>query len=132
MNTIEEESKKVARNFYEGFNTRDLQTVFDKYVSENLVNHMTMDREGWLRFDQGVMAAISDLKVTVVEQVAEGNKVVTHWLYVGKHTEKLFNRPATGNPIKLEAVSIDTIKDGKIAEHKVFADFTQFMQQFER
>ena len=73
-----------------------------------------------------------DLKMTVLEQAAEDNKVFTRWVYEGTHTgEPFMGKPATGNSIRLEAVTIDVIRDGKIAEHDTIGDFTQFMQQFE-
>jgi predicted ester cyclase len=38
--------------------------------------------------------------------------------------------PATGNATRLEVISIDVIKNGKIVEHNSIGDFTGFMQQF--
>jgi predicted ester cyclase len=134
MSTTAENSKLVARNLYEGYNTHDLKTVFDKYVSVDLINHAmggALSRQNWLDYDIAVLAAVPDLKATVLDQVAEENKVVTHWVFEGTHTENLFDKPATGNPVRLEAVTIDTIKDGKVAEHNIVADVSTFMQSFE-
>ena len=134
MSTTAENSKQVARNLYEGYSTHDLKTVFDKYVSVDLVNHAmggALSRQNWLDYDTAVLAAVPDLKATVLDQVAEENKVVTHWVFEGTHTENLFDKPATGNPVRLEAVTIDIIKDGKVAEHNIVADISTLMQAFE-
>ena len=133
--SAEENSKTIARSLYEGYNTHDLQSVFDKYVSDNLVNRAmggALTRQMWLDYDKAVLAAVPDLKATVLEQVAEGNKVVTHWVFEGTHTNNLFDKPATGNKVRLEATTIDIIKDGKVAEHNIVGDISQFMQQFEK
>lgn len=128
-----ENSKQIVRNFYEGFSTHDLPGVFEEYISDNLVNHAmdgSFDKYKWLGYEQAALAAVPDLKVTVLDQVAEGNKVMTQWTYEGTHTGNFFDKPATGNTIRLEAMSVDIVEDGKIVEHTSIADFTQFMQQF--
>ena len=135
MKTTEENSKLVARSLYEGYNTHKLDEVFSKYVSENLVNRAmggALSRQNWLDYDKGVLVAVPDLKATVFDQVAERNKVFTHWAFEGTHTQNLFDKPASGNKVRLEAITIDLIKDGKIAEHNIEADISQFLQQFER
>jgi predicted ester cyclase len=134
MSTTAETSKQVARSLYEGYNTHDLNTVFNKYVSQDLVNHAmggALSRESWLQYDIAVLAAVPDLKATVLDQVAEENKVFTHWIFAGTHTSNLFDKPATGNQVRLEAVTIDIIKDGKVVEHNIIADVSTFMQSFE-
>ena len=134
MSMTAETSKQVARNLYEGYNTHDLQTVFDNYVSENLFNHAmggALSRQAWLGYDMAVLVAVPNLKATVLDQVAEENKVMTHWVFEGTHTAPLFDKPATGNPVRLEAVTIDIIRDGKVAEHNIIADVSTFMQAFE-
>ena len=50
MSTIAETSKTVARNLYEGYSTHDLETVFNHYVSESLINHAmggALSRQAW-------------------------------------------------------------------------------------
>ena len=99
----------------------------------DLVNHTMgggFDREKWLNFDKAFLAACPDFKLTVKEQFAEGNRVVTHWVCNGTHTSDFFGMAASGNVIQLAGISIDGIENGKIKEHFAMADFTQFMQQF--
>ena len=134
MDTTAEDSKAVARAFYEGYNTHDLKKLFDTYLSNELVNHAlggALGVEAWLQYDEAAIAAMPDLKMTVLEQAAEGNKVFTRWVYEGTHTASFFDKPATGNTARLEAVTIDVVRDGKIVEHNAIGDFSQFMQQFE-
>ena len=134
MSTVAENSKQVAFNFYEGYSTDNLSTVFDKYISKDLVNHAmggALSRQGWLDYDTAMLAAVPDLKATVLKQVAEENKVATHWVFEGTHTADFMGKPATGNGVRLEAVTIDVIKDGQIVEHDIVGDISQFMQSFE-
>jgi len=131
MTTLE--NKAIARGFFESYAQNNMDKNFDEYIAIDLVNHSMgggFDREKWKAFEKTVLAALSDFKVTVVEQVAENEKVVTHFIMEGKHTGEFAGMPASGNHIKLEAISIDLIENNKIVEHLSIADFTGFMQQF--
>ena len=86
MDTTAQDSKAVVRAFYEGYNTHDLKNVFDTYLSNELVNHAlggAMGVELWLQYNEATIAAMPDLKLTVLEQAAEGNKVFTRWVIEG-------------------------------------------------
>ena len=125
--------RPVARNFYQSYNDKDLDSSFDRFIATDLINHTmggSLDREKWLNFDKAFLTACPDLKMVVKEQFAEDNRVVTYWDCHGTHTADFLGMPASGNPIRLTGISIDDIRNGKIAEHFALADFTQFMQQF--
>jgi predicted ester cyclase len=45
----------------------------------------------------------------------------------GTHTAPFFDKPVTGNTTRLEAVTINVVRDGKIVEHNAIGDFSSFM-----
>ena len=128
-----EDSKTVARNFYETYNGGDLQGAFDTYIAQNLVNHTNggaMNREVWMQSDLAAKAAMPDQTMTILGQAAEGDKVFTHWVLQGTHTEgEFFGLPASGNATRLEAVAVDVVRDDQIVEHNAVGDFSAFMAQ---
>ena len=128
-----EDSKTVARNFYETYNGGDLQGAFDTYIAQNLVNHTNggaMNREVWMQSDLAAKAAMPDQTMTILGQAAEGDKVFTHWVLQGTHTEgEFFGLPASGNATRLEAVAVDVVRDDQIVEHNAVGDFSAFMSQ---
>jgi steroid delta-isomerase-like uncharacterized protein len=131
MNTSD--IKTIACNFYQSYNHKDLDKSFSEFIATDLINHTMgggFDRQEWLQFDKAFLAACPDLQLTVNEQFAEGNRVVTHWTTHGTHKAEFFGMAASGNAIQLTGISIDGIENGKIKEHFAMADFTQFMQQF--
>lgn len=133
MNTLFQDPKDIARKFYESINEHDPQKSFGLYVSNNLNNKAfggNIDREGWLASEIATLTAVPDAKVTVLDQVAEGSKVMTHWIYEGRHTGLFYGNEATGNNVRLEGIAVDIIENGKIIEHNLVADVTQFLQQF--
>ena len=127
------EIKPVARRFYESYNNNDLDKSFNDFIATDLVNYTmggAFDREKWLDFDKAFLAACSNFELSVKEQFAEGNRVVTHWSCSGTHTSDFLGMAPSGNVVQLAGISIDGVENGKIKEHFAMADFTQFMQQF--
>ncbi len=135
MSSTSEESKTVARSFYEAYNGGDLQGAFDTYIAQDLVNHTNggaMDRQLWMQSDLAAKVAMPDQTMTILGQAADGDKVFTHWVLHGTHTGgDFFGIPASGRATRLEAVAVDVVRDGKIVEHNGIGDFAQCMQQFE-
>jgi steroid delta-isomerase-like uncharacterized protein len=61
-------------------------------------------------------AAFPDLKITVEDQIAEGDKVVTRWTAEGTHDGDLPGLPASGRSSTVTGIGIDRIEGGKIVE----------------
>ena len=133
MSSTTEESKTVARSFYEAYNGGDLQGAFDAYISRDLVNHTNggaMDRQLWMQSDLAAKVAMPDQAMTILGQATDGDKVFTHWVLQGTHTDgDFFGIPASGRATRLEAVAVDVVRDGQIVEHNAVGDFSAFMAQ---
>ncbi len=128
-----EDNKATTRAFYENYSI-GVQAAFDTYVSTELVNHSMGDVVGhgpWLQYDLAAEAALPNQKITVHEQVAEGDKVVSRWTLQGTNTAPFMGKPATGNTLTLDAIVIDVVRDGKIVEHTIVGDLGTFMAGFD-
>jgi predicted ester cyclase len=97
--------------------------VFEELVSEDFVNHTAASgvpegREGlWSTFDKVLHPAISNLKVTILDQVSEGQKVTTRKRISGLHSGELLGLPGTGRSISIDVIDIVVIRDGRYAAH---------------
>jgi steroid delta-isomerase-like uncharacterized protein len=60
--------------------------------------------------------AYPDLRFTIDDLVAEGDRVAMRWTLRGTHRGPFLGRPPTGRPVQLVATIIWRIKDGKVAE----------------
>ena len=133
MSSSTEQSKSVARSFYEAYNGGDLKGAFDKYISRDLVNHTNggaMNRQVWMQSDLAAKVAMPDQTMTILAQAADGEKVFTHWILQGTHTSgDFFGIPASGRVTRLEAVAVDVVRGGQIVEHNAVGDFSAFMAQ---
>jgi predicted ester cyclase len=126
------ENKQLVYNFYKGFNPQNIDNSFNKFVSPDLKVYAfgkTLSEKEWKDMDKNVFLAFSDFKITVIDQIAEGDKVVTRATITGIHTGEFQGRSASGNHVKVNVIAIDRIYNGKIIEHWAELDFSSFLQQ---
>jgi uncharacterized protein len=75
------------------------------------------------------VTGFSNRQFTIVDVFGQGNKLVKHWKFKGKHTGMFFGIPATGKEVSLEGATIVRMQDGKIAEEQDFFDNLEMMTQ---
>jgi steroid delta-isomerase-like uncharacterized protein len=63
-----------------------------------------------------VRAAFPDLRFTIHDEIAEGDKVVIRWTVTGTQRGEFFGRPASGRAIDVSGINIFQITGGKIQE----------------
>ncbi|MGF9567176.1 ester cyclase [Neorhizobium sp. BT27B] len=71
----------------------------------------------WNTFQNILRPALSEMKVTIHDQIAEGNKVTTRKTISGIHSGVLMGVPATGKDVLISVIDIVRVEDGKYAEH---------------
>jgi steroid delta-isomerase-like uncharacterized protein len=129
-----DEHKAIIRRYVDTvFNQQQLDRA-DETVASDFVDHaalagqaggLTGAKQKWAMFH----AAIPDLRVTIEDMVADGEKVAVRRSYQGTHQGQLFGVPATGRPFQIGGFSIFRIVDGKITEHWELLDRLALMQQ---
>ena len=75
------------------------------------------------------LEAFPDLNVTVEDEIAEGDKVVTRWTIRGTHQGELMGIAPTEKQIELKGITIHRIEGDKIAEEWSRYDNLGMMQQ---
>ena len=78
---------------------------------------------------QGYRAAFPDLRLTVEDQIADDDRVVTRWSAKGTQEGDLMGVPATGKQATVTGITIDRIVDGRIAESWTNWDTLGLLQQ---
>jgi predicted ester cyclase len=74
-------------------------------------------------------AAFPDLRLTIEDQIAEGDKVVTRFTARGTHRGKLPGIAPTGKQVTTTAIIINRYTGGKIAESWINGDILGLLQQ---
>src|SRR5215210_817226 len=73
--------------------------------------------------------AFPDVQLSVEEQIAEGDMVVTRWIASGTHQGELMGIAPTGNRVTVAGTSVERVVDGKIEETWDNYDALGMMQQ---
>ena len=74
-------------------------------------------------------SGVSDIKLTLEEVIAEGNKVAVHWEASCMHKGEFMGVPPTGKQLTMVGFSIFYIEDGKIVKEWGEMDLMGLMQQ---
>lgn len=130
-----EENKALVRRFYAEIDKGNLAAM-DELVAEDYVDHSPPPFPGLRPGREGLKQAFEIFwratpgRHEIEDQIAEGDKVVTRLTAFGRHEGELPpGIPATGNDLRMTAVAIHRIEDGKLAEKWSDKDELALLQQ---
>ncbi len=132
---MSEENKAVVRRFnelVEGYWRTGDTDAFDEVIAPDFVHHapgLPPDLEGMKQALPMFRAAFPDMRLTVEEMIAEGDKVVDRVTVRGTHEGELMGIPASGKQVEFMETHISRIADGKIVERWGQWDAMGMMQQ---
>jgi len=115
------EYKAAARAVFDVWSTGETERL-DGLIAPDVVHHDPYDphgAEGLVGMKRTInlnRSAFSDMRLTVEDQVAEGEKVVTRWRGEMTHTGELAGGAPTGRRITITGITIDRFENGKIVE----------------
>jgi steroid delta-isomerase-like uncharacterized protein len=130
-----ESNKAASRRFAELFNANQLDTIRDELFTAESVIHFPgmppINVDAFKQVGQMFRAGFPDLVIKVVDQIAEGDRVATHVASTGTHTGTFQGIPATGKSVRIEGISIERYRDGRVAERWDQLDLMGLMQQID-
>jgi predicted ester cyclase len=109
----------------------------DGYLSVDYVNHQLPDAAKgtstkslaqWKALVADFHNGFSDVKMEVLQQVAEGNYVSSRWRMTAKHTGTFEDIAGTGKTTTWTGVHTDRYEDGKLFESWVDWDKYSFLE----
>lgn len=131
---LTENNKILIRRFYEEvFNQRNL-TALDDFYAPDHVDHtlppgFPAGPQGTKQAIATMLAGFPDLRITIEDMIAEGDKVVTRFITYGTQQGALGSIPPTGKLVAVSTIEITRIADGKIVEDWGLDDRLAMMQQ---
>ncbi|MBT2498910.1 ester cyclase [Agromyces sp. ISL-38] len=128
---MSEENKALTRRSWEAPDNPD---IIDEVYAPDLIWHdpgqEIQGSEEAKQYIAKYKSAFPDLSVTVEDEIAEGDKVVTRWTLRGTHHGEIEEfGPPTGRQVELNGISISRIEGGKIVEEWNSYDNLGVMQQ---
>jgi steroid delta-isomerase-like uncharacterized protein len=131
-----QDNKAQASRFFEEFWDQKNLAVADELIAANHVDHtpgsppgLPPGPAGFKQFGSVYFTAFPDLHITIDDQVAEGEMVVTRWTSHGTNTGSLFGMPATNKSATITGITISRIVDGKAVETWTNFDNLGMLQQ---
>jgi steroid delta-isomerase-like uncharacterized protein len=121
MMTVEA-NKQLVREFFErAFVEHDLEAAADMVTPDySLHDPLRPDFEGgpeaFKRAQRAYEEAITGHRLTVEDQIGEGDKVVTRWTVIGTQRADLPGIPNRGKSFEVGGITISRVAEGRIAE----------------
>ncbi len=108
--------------------------VIDELVAADYVGHDPAQPElhgpdGIREFITTYLAAFPDGKITIDEQLAEGDLVASRWTGRGTQQGELMGVPPTGKQVTVSGITISRVKNGKVVEEWSNWDTLGMLQQ---
>ncbi|MBT1700256.1 ester cyclase [Fulvivirgaceae bacterium PWU4] len=129
----QQRQKQIAKEWHEAFGTDALKNNYNQYLHDNFVadffGGQQVDKARYIEEDQRFASAFKNSHITVLEQIAEDNKVVSVMTWTAVQVNDIPGIPATGRSFEIRGIAIDYFKDGKVIKHFPLFDQLNMMQQ---
>jgi steroid delta-isomerase-like uncharacterized protein len=108
---------------------------FGRLVAEGFVEHeetpgLSPTKEGVLELFRGYRASFPDMRMTVEEVIASGDRTVSRVTVSGTHAGEFLEMPPSGRHIEVSLIDIMRFDDaGLISEHWGVVDMLSMLQQ---
>jgi steroid delta-isomerase-like uncharacterized protein len=127
-------NKRVVERIWDELVNGGRLEALDALVSRDFIDHAPLpglpsDLNGLRQRLQILHRAFPDFRSTIIDLVAEGDKVVAFVLSEGTHREDFAGVPATGRPFAMQEIQILRIVDGKMVEHWQVVDLLGMLVQ---
>lgn len=124
----------VVRQFVEEVLSQGKIDSAGKYFWDDMVEQVPLPGqgpglEGLKDVLRGLRSAFPDMNWTVVEQIAEGDKVLSRFEWTGTHGGMFLGVPATGRAVTVWGMVIDRLEGGKIKDTRIIMDTLGLMMQ---
>jgi steroid delta-isomerase-like uncharacterized protein len=130
---MSEQNRMLVRRAVEEVYNQGNLAVVDELVAGDLVIHLPSEEvhgpAGAKQHVAALRAAFPDLRITIEDQISEGDKVVTRWTARGTHIGPFQGVPPTGKQGSMTGIDIDRIADGRVVECWVNSDDLGLLQQ---
>lgn len=92
-----------------------IETLFATHDLSVLDPHPGM--ESLKKVFPAFVKGLPDIKIELQQQVAEGDRVSSHWIFSATHSGELYGIPPTGKHVRFQNINIMKIEDGKIVQY---------------
>ena len=129
-----QDNAAIVRRFVDEVISRGAIDRAGEFVWEDVVEQVPLPGQGpGLAGLQDILRAMRtgfpDLEFTIEEQISEGDKVVSRFIWTGTHRGSFLGIPASGNAVRVWGIVIDRLVEGRIKETRILMDTMGMMAQ---
>ena len=121
-------------NAFYGFWVNGSRALLDRAIGANFVDHTLPDGRpqgpaGPAQASKAFLGAVPDLRLTVVQRLVVGDRVVSHLRFTGHFTGVFMGHTGDGREIDFIATDILRVRDGRITDNWHLEDNLTFLKQ---
>ena len=134
MNYTIEQNKKIVIRFNKECIEQGNPQSFEDLLSNQVINHsapvgMPNGKESFYYFLNSILRqGFPDLKVEILEQVAERDLVTTRKKIRATHTGEIFGIPPSNKKVEINVIDIIRLQNGKYIEHWGQSNFDEVLK----
>jgi len=123
MDSILEKNKAAVFRFNKEVIEKGDETAFQSLMDPEFINRTAplgapAGPESMIHFFNKILRpGFPDLKVTIHDQIAEGDRVTTRKSFQGTHRGEFMGIPPTGRIVVFEVIDIVRLRNGRYLEH---------------
>jgi predicted ester cyclase len=124
-----DENQRQVRELFETFNHDDLSPLDRLVAPDYLAPQGGRGPAGFRQIIVGLRGAFPDLRYTIDDVVAQGDKVAVRWHWTGTHRGPFRGFAATGAPVSNSGNGIFRCSGGKIVAADIETDRLGFLEE---
>ena len=126
------QNKTIARRFVEEVINNRKTEMAKNFVTPDIIYHGVAEEvRGLEEFKQWVaedLSAFPDMKVTILDDIGEENKIAIRWVLKATHEKDFANFPATHKKFETQGAEIFHFEGDKIKEAWTLTDLSILAQ----
>jgi steroid delta-isomerase-like uncharacterized protein len=129
---MREENKAIARRFLDELWNRSNFVLVDQLLATDYDGHSSTEirgPEGAMEFVPRLRLAFPDFQFSILDQLAEADKVATRWTIRGTHEGEFQGMLPSGKRIEMTGITIFRIANGRLIEGWTNEDVLGMLQQ---
>jgi predicted ester cyclase len=132
--SVHESNKQICRDYFAAFLKGDVDWM-KKHIAPSFVRHdpglpfEVKGPEGVKQLHDVLMPAFPDMKLPLLDFVAEGEKVLVRLKVQATHTGPFGDMAPTGRKVDIDVLDLFQIRDGILVEHWALLDNLGMLKQ---
>jgi steroid delta-isomerase-like uncharacterized protein len=129
------EERNLGKRWFEEVWNKGRREAISEMLAPDAVLHEggqdAVGPDGFFPSFDRLSAAMSEIRITIDDTVAEGDRLCTRWTFAARHTGPGLGIPPSGKTVQVTGITIMRIADGRAVEGWQNWDMLGLMQQIE-